>query len=335
LASAAAIGIKRRAPGRYWPVAARAAVSVLLLVWVFSNFHWAALSTQLRAASPVWLAAAWLLLGVPIGLIAVRWRWLLRVQGLRLGLGKVFAITCVGQFFNSFLLGATGGDVMRVAYVMREVPEAKTRAAVSILVDRAMGLAVLAILALLAASTEWRWLMSRGDLRRVAWVLVTIVALSVVGVASLAWVPLPAICAHLGMPSRPAAVVTAVYSAASEYLHAPAATASAAALTVAVHLANMAGGYCLARALSLPVGFASMGVILAIVFFVIAVPVTASGHGLRESIFVLMFSLFGVDSSAALVYSMCYLGFTLGWSAACAPAYLAFRGRTVAKPFSR
>ena len=105
-----------------------------------------------------------------------------------------------------------------------------------------------------------------------------------------------------------------------------------AALTVAVHLANMTGGYCLVRALALPVGFASMGVILAIVFFVIAVPVTASGHGLRESIFVLMFSLFGVGASAALLYSLCYLAFTLAWSLACGPVYLGFRGRSASAP---
>ena len=81
--------------------------------------------------------------------------------------------------------------------------------------------------------------------------------------------------------------------------------------------------------MSLPVGYTSIAVILAIVFFVISVPVTVSGHGLRESIFVLMFSLFGVGASAALLYSLCYLAFTLAWSLACGPVYLGFRRQSV------
>lgn len=329
--ASAAIAAQPPAPARrYWGFAARAGVSVLLLAFLFSRFHWSDLAGALRAASPAWLAAAWLLFGIPTALVAIRWRLLLDVQGVRVGFGKVFLITCVGQFFNTFLLGATGGDVMRAVYILREAPEAKARAGLSVLVDRAFGFIVLAVLALAAASTEWNWFMSRPELRRVIWTLAGIVALSTAGIAALAVIPFPALCARMGIAAKPAAALIAAYSAARQYLHAPLATLAAAGLTVAVHLANMAGGYCTARALGLPVDFASMGIILAIVFFVIAVPVTASGHGLRESVFILMFSLFGVGAAAALAYSMCYLGFTLAWSAACAPAYLIYRGRTAA-----
>jgi glycosyltransferase 2 family protein len=313
---------------------ARSGLSLLLLVWISTRFHWNALPAHLSTASAWWLLAAWVFYGIPLVLISIRWHLLLKVQDIRLALGRVLAISCIGQFFNIFLLGSTGGDAMRVMYILREAPEAKTRAGFSILVDRAFGLIVLAMLALAAASTEWNWLMSRGDLRRVVWTLVAITLLSVAGVMTIAAIPLPNLCMHLGVPPKVASAVAAASSVAHTYLRAPAAMGQAALLTVAVHLANMAGGYCEARALGLPIGFASMGVILAIVFFVISVPVTASGHGLRESIFVLMFSLFGINASAALVYSICYLGLTLSWSLLCAPVYLAFRERASKQAFS-
>jgi glycosyltransferase 2 family protein len=325
LSSTAAVAIRPQTRQRHWPFAARTGLSVLLLAWIFTRFHWDAVPASLGARAPQWLLAAWVLFGIPIFLISVRWHLLLQAQGIRVALRRVVAITCIGQFFNTFLLGSTGGDAMRVVYILREAPETKARAGLSLLVDRAVGLLVLAMLALAAASTEWNWLMSRGDLRHVVWILEAIAAFSVAGVVAVAVTPLPRLCSRWGLPPKAAAGLTTIYSAAHAYLGAPLAMGKAAALTIAVQLTNMAGGYCVARALGLPIGFASMGVILAIVFFVISVPITASGHGLRESIFVLMFSLFGVNSSTALVYSMCYLGLTLGWSLACAPVYLAFR----------
>jgi uncharacterized membrane protein YbhN (UPF0104 family) len=246
---------------------------------------------------------------------------------VRLRLGRVFTIICIGQFFNAFLLGATGGDVMRVLYILREAPGAKIQAGLSVLVDRFLGLSVLALLALAAAGTEWSWLMGHGDLRRVAWALVAIPVLAVAGVAAIAVLPLPEICARLGVPENLAAALASAHLAVKQYLRAPGVTALAAGLTVVVQLCNLGAGYCTARALGLTLPFASMAVILSMVFFVIAVPVSASGHGVRESAFILMFSLFGVDAATALGYSVCYLGLTLAWSIACAPAYLVFRGK--------
>jgi hypothetical protein len=171
--------------------------------------------------------------------------------------------------------------------------------------------------------------MGSGDLRRIVWILCAILAVSIMGVAILILAPLPRLSAALRLPAKIAGGLAAVQRAARQYARAPGGTLAAVAVTVPVHLSNSAGGYCAARALNLPVGYASIAVILAIVFFVISIPVTVSGHGLRESIFVLMFSLFGVGASAALLYSLCYLAFTLAWSLACGPVYLGFRGRPV------
>jgi uncharacterized membrane protein YbhN (UPF0104 family) len=256
-------------------------------------------------------------------------RWLLQLQGVRIPLERVVAITCVGQFFNMFLLGSTGGDAVRLLYILREAPDAKARAGIAMVADRALGLVVLDAIALAAVCSKWSLFMGSGDLRRIVWILCAILAVSIMGVAILILAPLPRLSAALRLPAKIAGGLAAVQRAARQYARAPGGTLAAVAVTVPVHLSNSAGGYCAARALNLPVGYASIAVILAIVFFVISIPVTVSGHGLRESIFVLMFSLFGVGASAALLYSLCYLAFTLAWSLACGPVYLGFRGRPV------
>jgi hypothetical protein len=318
-----------RPPATHWWLLARISVSALLLVYVFRNAHWSELLGVLGGASPVWLLAGWLFFGIPMLLTSIRLRWLLQLQGVRIPLERVVAITCVGQFFNMFLLGSTGGDAVRLLYILREAPDAKARAGIAMVADRALGLVVLDAIALAAVCSKWSLFMGSGDLRRIVWILCAILAVSIMGVAILILAPLPRLSAALRLPAKIAGGLAAVQQAARQYARAPGGTLAAVAVTVPVHLSNSAGGYCAARALNLPVGYASIAVILAIVFFVISIPVTVSGHGLRESIFVLMFSLFGVGASAALLYSLCYLAFTLAWSLACGPVYLGFRGRPV------
>ncbi len=80
------------------------------------------------------------LMGVSIVLGVIRWRTVLRVQGLHLPLGRAFEITLVAQFFNSFLLGSTGGDLMKAYYAARETRHRKTEAVVTVFVDRLVGL---------------------------------------------------------------------------------------------------------------------------------------------------------------------------------------------------
>ncbi|MEP6662416.1 MAG: lysylphosphatidylglycerol synthase transmembrane domain-containing protein, partial [Verrucomicrobiota bacterium] len=80
------------------------------------------------------------LVGVTILLGVIRWRMVLAVQGLPLAFGRATGITFVAQFFNSFLLGSTGGDLIKAYYAARETHHKKTEAVVTVFVDRLMGL---------------------------------------------------------------------------------------------------------------------------------------------------------------------------------------------------
>ena len=69
-----------------------------------------------------------------------RWRLVLKVQGLHLPWGRATGITFVAQFFNAFLLGSTGGDVIKALYAARETHHKKAEAVVTVFVDRLLGL---------------------------------------------------------------------------------------------------------------------------------------------------------------------------------------------------
>lgn len=86
------------------------------------------------------------------GLIgAVRWRMLLECQEIDISLWEAIKLTLLGFFFCIFMPGLTG-DVMKGFYAAKHTPH-KTRAAISIVVDRLVGMVALGVVILVALLT--------------------------------------------------------------------------------------------------------------------------------------------------------------------------------------
>ncbi len=75
-----------------------------------------------------------------------RWWWLLRVNGTDVSLWETLRFTWIGIFFNNVIPGATGGDVIKALYIMKRCPGHRVQVMVSVIVDRVLGLASLALL---------------------------------------------------------------------------------------------------------------------------------------------------------------------------------------------
>lgn len=106
------------------------------------------LRSALGAARPHHLALAATLSLICLGAIAVRWCALVRLLGGRVPLGPAWRVTFEAQGLSLLLPGALGGDVYRAGWLITRGIGAVT-AALSVLLDRAVGLWVL----LFAAAT--------------------------------------------------------------------------------------------------------------------------------------------------------------------------------------
>ena len=62
-----------------------------------------------------------------------------------MGYGRAFVLNMVGSFYNTFMPGSTGGDVFKAIYAAQQTPH-RTRAVMSVIVDRAIGLLALVLL---------------------------------------------------------------------------------------------------------------------------------------------------------------------------------------------
>jgi len=97
-----------------------------------------------------WTAAASLGLFILSTLIFVaRWYMLLRVQGIRIGYWPAVRLHFLGLFYSNCMPSSVGGDFLRAWYVTKHTDK-KLEAALSVFVDRAVGLSGIFIMAFFA-----------------------------------------------------------------------------------------------------------------------------------------------------------------------------------------
>ncbi|NLE28735.1 MAG: flippase-like domain-containing protein [Phycisphaerae bacterium] len=100
------------------------------------------------------MAALGLFALVPI-LLTYRWRQLLRAQQIDLSFKTAAQLTYAGLFLNFFLIGTTGGDLVKAYWLGRFSPK-RAEGFVSVFVDRFIGLIVLIFLAAVLVIFMWR-----------------------------------------------------------------------------------------------------------------------------------------------------------------------------------
>lgn len=285
------------------------------------------------------LAGALVLCGLPIVVGGLRWRVALRVQGLELPLREVVRISFVAHFFNAFLLGSTGGDVVKAWYAARLTHHKRAEAALTVVVDRLLG--TLALLVFAALMIPLAWHATRPDPVFLHYRRYQALALMVGGMAVTAAV-LVAVGFYTDLLAEGAAFgrllrrlprgasVARALAACRLFGHHRGFVRTTAVHSLAVNLAIVGTFLMLARGLHLAVPGAVLWFVVPAVVCVAALPVTPSGLGVRENLFVSMLAIAafpGVRHGEALALSL--LGYTanLAWSAVGGLVYLLLPGR--------
>ena len=128
----------------------RLVAGVGIITYLFSRMDLHGLMAILRESLTQW---PWLLCGAMICFIClclgvIRWKIILDGRGLSMSWGRVFSVFFIGQFFNAFMFGSTGGDVARAFYAAQETHHKKTEAVATVLIDRMVGFVLLDFIAL-------------------------------------------------------------------------------------------------------------------------------------------------------------------------------------------
>ena len=103
--------------------------------------------------------------------IVARWHLLVKAQGLSLSFKELFSLTMIGNFFNTFMPGSVGGDLIKAWYVAGQEPKRKTKAIFTVLLDRVIGLTIIVFSAAATLLLFREWLAGRAELKVLAYSL--------------------------------------------------------------------------------------------------------------------------------------------------------------------
>ncbi|MEN9572237.1 MAG: hypothetical protein RL514_92 [Verrucomicrobiota bacterium] len=272
------------------------------------------------------------LMGTTIFLGIVRWRQVLRVHGLDLSFARAAEISLVAHFFNSFLLGAAGGDLMKAYYAARETHHKKAEAVGTVFVDRILGLFALLVFTMGAMAANLPLLRADPLFLKLA-AAITVMFVGCAGVLFLAlrggvskglpqaraWLrrlPKGDFLERLRDSLKP-------FGRDRMFLVKSFSVSLLLCGVCVLHVQSLVWG------LGLDLALRHVFTIMPMITCMVVLPLTPSGLGVRENLFVLMLAvpLIGVEHTAALSLSLLCTAGSLFWSLVGGLVYVGLRGR--------
>jgi uncharacterized protein (TIRG00374 family) len=261
---------------------------------------------MLRVFRDVEPSGLWSALGLifAAALVAItRWWRLLAIAGCGTRWTSALRLSFLGFFFNLVLpAGITGGDVIKAVLVVREHPDRRADAFVTVVVDRALGLLVL--MALAAAIV-----VLSGD--RFAELKLPVVLAFVAALLALwallhpgprRWLRLSALLERLPQRDR----LKAIAKALQIYAEHPFELGLAMGLSCINHLCIGGSVYMLGHAFGDDLSYLEYIGVAAIANTISSVPVTPAGWGVGEWAFGSLFHVLGSPSTLGVAVSVAY-----------------------------
>jgi len=228
---------------------------------------------------------------------ACRWMLLARMIGIAAGYAELLLYYFIGAFTNLFVPGLVGGDAARALYLGRRHHEIG-KAVASVVADRGFGLMVLVWLAAVTVA-----MLGRG----VFPAAITTPIFLIGAITALGYLLMPAVASiKRFMPRRIAATIVLL----SPYLEGRIALIPVLALSLILHLLQVAAQYVLGLGLGLTIPFRLFLLCVPTTNTLASVPLTFNGLGLREGIYVVLFGMAGVGKADAAALGLLWFAIT-------------------------
>lgn len=294
-----------------------------LLAWVVGRY-WqdnavtGAPGLRTLLAGPIageWLVLAAMLTAGALALQLIRWYLLVRALDLPFTLRNACRLGMVGIFFNTFLPGSVGGDLLKAYFIARENRERKTRAVATVLIDRALGLFGLVLFVAVLGTTLWLLgdarLIANPELQRLIQLMAACSGVTIVGYVLLGYLPqrrVDRFARRLRWLPKVGGPLAEFWYAVWIYRQRPRTILGGVALSAISHVALVLAFHTASRVFPAqggeaeqPASLAEHIVIAPIGFIVQALPVSPGGVGIGEATFAGLYQLSGRSASRGVI----------------------------------
>jgi len=275
-------------------------VSGGLIAYFLSRVHIENFIQTFASANYSWIALALTVYLFTQAISAVRWTMLARPLGIDTPFQDLIKYYLIGMFFNLFAPGTVGGDVSRIYYVVRdEHAHASGRAvttmhaAMSVLMDRAIGMIVLV------------WLGAAGLMLFPEYAVPPTVR-SVTFSLALGFVAAVLVAPLLRriLPEDGHPIVVKLRLALRSYRTHWRALCAALILSLLLHLIQSWMHVIMGRALGLDVPFSFCIIVYPLVGTFAAIPISLNGLGLREGGYIYLLAVIGIGTEKSIAFSL-------------------------------
>ena len=279
-----------------------------------------------RASLP-WLAAALALYFVVILASAWRWNLLLAAQRISVSGWTLVSSFLVATFFNSFLPSNIGGDVIRIRDTTQPAGSIG-RATAIVVIDRAMGLLGLLLVAAVSGSLAVVGMAGPDLPVSLAWLWMAFAtATGAFLILVLTPESLLTVLAFVGFLNRDTILIRVrkLVDMMRAFRAQPAALLSCFAGALMAQAVLVGFYVAIARSLNIPISPLHLAVVVPMSFVVQLLPVSVNGFGVREATFTYYFAALHLPIESALVLSVIGGGLVLLFSLSGGVLYVARR----------
>ncbi|MFC1557440.1 lysylphosphatidylglycerol synthase transmembrane domain-containing protein [candidate division KSB1 bacterium] len=249
-----------------------------------------------------WILTALLFSTLSFLLGSLQWNMILRNLDIHLPFKKTLSFYYTGQFFNPFLLGFIGGDVVRV-YDIAKTSGKNSEAISTVFLDRLIGLFILTLFAAVAAVYTAGLLESNFLMILIILILVA-VCFILVFLYSKPFAKKFESTGKKILPKRFHGRIREIYNSLNYYGSHPRLLGKLFLISIFVQSARILVHYCTARSVGVSVGLEYFFLFIPIIALLITLPISIGGIGIRESSGALLFRYIGVAEPKTVVFEL-------------------------------
>lgn len=243
------------------------------------------------------LKLSWIILGIFIFSISnllgsLQWYILLKHAGVQLKYVSVVRYYYIGLFYNNIFISNMGGDFFRLFYIAKH--QNNSSAAIStVFLDRFFGFTMLTFLALIG-SIYWYSTMGYSKIGPVlllvviCWILVILVLFNQKLAGSLGFV------FKWFLPARILIKLREIYDLIYNFSKHKRLLALMAVLSFFIQIIRILTHYIAGRAIGVDISFVSFLIFIPLIAFIVSLPISIGGLGVREQTAVILFRRVGV-----------------------------------------
>ncbi|MEE9430497.1 MAG: lysylphosphatidylglycerol synthase transmembrane domain-containing protein [Melioribacteraceae bacterium] len=286
-------------------------ISGVLLYFIVKDVNFDEIFASFKTSNKLLLILAFSLHAVGLTISAIRWKVLLTAQGVQSKIGFLIKSYMVATFFNHFMPSTVGGDSVR-AYDSWRLGENKAKAFAVVVVDRFMGLLTLLVFVIIATFFTEKITSQIPNLN--AWLI-----LLVIGALSIVWFILfPPLSLFEKLSDNNNSIVKKIGgllhklgSAFAQFSTKKEALVKAIFLSVLLQANVVFYYFLISQALNFNIDIINFFLIVPLTIFIMMIPISINGIGLRENTLFFFLSFYGVAKSQAITFAWLEYGMLL------------------------